>query len=57
MNRRFDPEQPKLLQWIWRPLYCLRNTPQDLTMWWRHTDEQHIDVGYCLDRYLTHEPK
>lgn len=49
-TKRLDPEEQKPLPHIWRPLYALnemRNNPN----YWGKTDEQHMDAGYCLDRY------
>jgi hypothetical protein len=45
-----DPEQPAPLQHIWRKLYCL-NYMQSSPDYWGKTEQQHIDSGYCLDRY------
>ena len=45
-----DPEEPAPLQHIWRKLYCLNNMRANEDYWGK-TDEQHIDSGYCLDRY------
>jgi len=45
-----DPEQPAPLQHAWRPLYCLRYM-RNLPDYWGKTSQQHMDAGYCLDRY------
>lgn len=45
-----DPEQPAPLVHIWRPLYCLSHMQKTLSEWGK-TEQQHLDAGYCLDRY------
>jgi hypothetical protein len=56
ITKRLDPEQPKRHHEIWRKVYCL-NSMRKVNWMWGYTDEQVKDTGYCLDRYLTLEPK
>ena len=55
-NKRLDPEKPSPLKHIWRQLYCLGCMLQSKHLWGK-TDAQHIDAGYCLDRYSLIEAK
>lgn len=33
---------------VWRRLHCLTDFRRTV---WSRTDDDHIDAGYCLDRY------
>lgn len=44
-----DPEQPKILQHIWRKLHCINHCRYTEPFTYR--TEWIEDVGYCLDRY------
>ena len=52
IKKSHDPEEVNYIQHVGRPLNCIFYMRWGIEFWWlRNSNVDHLDAGYCLDRY------